>query len=611
MKDQNLHIRGDIIMVVIGVIMLMMTGRLYSLQVLTEAYAGEAKKYSRKRKPVIPPRGNLYNRYGQIYVSNTAMFDLAITPNQLEIPDPKMLCDLLEMTEQELNAAIEKAKAAPNKEHVIARYIDPILYGILQENLWNFSGISFNVANRRTYRHPVGANFLGYISEVNPGDIEASEGYFRSGDLKGKSGIESSYEDVLHGEKGEMEVQKDNYGREVGSYADGKFDKPAIKGADLLLSIDSELQAFGEFIMQNKKGSIVAIEPSSGEILAFVSAPTYDPQMLTGRELRRNWRRLRNDSLQPLFNRPLMATYPPGSIYKTALALAALNEGVIDERTSYRCGGGFWRNKGKPGCRMHPHPLRIDGAIKWSCNSYFAATYMDYLNHKQYDNIYASFGNWEKYMVELGLGTKLHVDLPYEGRGLLPSKDRYDRIYGVNRWGATNIISNAIGQGEILMTPLQMANLVAIIANKGYYYAPHFVKGSREAGESDFNRTTRIASDRIQTSIERRHYQTVIDAMEQVVATGTARRASMKEITVCGKTGTVENPHGADHATFIGFAPKDNPRIAIAVVIENSGGGGGRWAAPTAALMIEKYLKREINEKTFELKRISEADFLK
>ncbi len=610
MKEQNLHIRGDIIMVIIGVIMFLMAGRLYSLQVLTEEYAGEARKYSRKRKPVIPPRGNLYNRYGQIFVSNTAMFDLAITPNELEIPDPALLCSLLEITESELEAAIKKAQAAPNKEHIIARYIDPVLYGILQENLWNFSGISFNVSNRRTYHQRVGANFLGYISEVNDADIDASGGYFRSGDLKGKSGIESSYEEVLHGQKGEMELLKDNYGREVGSYAEGRFDKQAIKGADLLLSIDSDLQAFGEFLMQNKKGSIVAIEPSSGEILAFVSAPAYDPQMLTGREVGRNWRRLSRDSLQPLFNRPLMATYPPGSIYKTALALAALNEGVIDERTSYRCGGGFWRNKGKPGCRMHPHPLRIDGAIKWSCNSYFAATYMDYLNHSQYENVYQSFGNWEKYMVELGLGTKLHVDLPYEGRGLLPSVERYDRIYGKDRWGATNIISNAIGQGEILMTPLQMANLVAIIANRGYYYAPHFVKGQRPPGKNDFASTNDLATDRIQTSIDRKHFNTVADAMEQVVATGTARRAFLSDVVICGKTGTVENPHGEDHATFIAFAPKDNPRIAIAVVIENSGGGGGRWAAPTAALMIEKYLKREIKEKTFELKRVSEANFL-
>jgi penicillin-binding protein 2 len=607
LKQQNLQIRGDIILGVIGLIVLIMIGRLYSLQVLTEEYAGQAREYSRKRKPMIPPRGNLYNRYGQIYVSNSAMFDLAITPKELQIPDTNLLCQYLDMSRQDLRDAIAKAQKAPNKEHVISRYIDPVLYGALQENLWNFSGISFNVSNRRTYNEPVGANFLGYISEVNPGDIEASEGYFKPGDLKGKSGIENSYESVLRGKKGEIEVLKDKYGREVGSYASGKYDLPAIKGADLLLGIDTDLQGFGEALMQNKKGSIVALEPSSGEILAFISAPTYDPRELMGRELRRNWRRLRNDTLRPLFNRPLMATYPPGSIYKTAMALAALNEGVISPSTSYSCGGGFWRNGGKPGCRLHPHPLRLSGAIKYSCNAYFAATYMDMLNHKQYKDVYESFETWHKYMEELGLGRKMKVDLPYEGQGLLPSAKRYDRIYGENRWGATNVISNAIGQGEILMTPLQMANMVAIIANRGFYYPPHFVKGTKPEGLSNWQS---LVYERQYTSIRREHYQTVADAMEQVVATGTARRAFLSDIVVCGKTGTVENPHGEDHATFIAFAPKENPRIAIAVVIENSGGGGGRWAAPTAALMIEKYLKRSITEKTFELKRITEADFI-
>lgn len=595
-------------MVLIGIAIAGLIGRLYMIQVLSTEYESRAKLYSRKTKTVVPPRGNMYNRYGQIYVSNRAMFDLLITYRELSIPDTTLLCQLLEMPVDSLRKTIATAKREfPNKEFPLARNIDPKLYGKLRENLWNFNGISYSVTNARHYQYPVGANFLGFIREVDPADIKASEGYFVKGDLKGKSGIESSYEKALHGKKGSKEILKDKYGREVGSFNEGKQDVMAVKGSDLLLGIDTDLQGFGEILMQNKKGSIVAIEPSSGEILAFVSAPSYNPNHLTGREFYPNWRRLTRDTLKPLFNRPLMATYPPGSIYKTVMALAALNEGVITPNTYYICGGGFWRNRGKPGCRLHPHPLKLAGGIKYSCNAYFAATYMDFLNHKKFKDVYESFNLWHTYMDEFGLGRELELDLPYEGKGLLPTSGYYDRIYGETRWGATNIISNSIGQGEILMTPLQMANMVALIANKGFYYQPHFVKAKLAYGVDEWEK---IHYKRNTTSVRPEHFQTVIDAMEDVVATGTARRAFIDDIVVCGKTGTVENPHGEDHATFIGFAPKDKPRIAVAVIIENSGGGGGRWAAPTAALMIEMYIRRVIEKKLFEYNRIKEADFI-
>jgi penicillin-binding protein 2 len=332
--------------------------------------------------------------------------------------------------------------------------------------------------------------------------------------------------------------------------------------------------------------------------------------MLTGRELRRNWHELRTDTLNPLYNRPLMATYPPGSIFKLAIALAALEEGVIAESTFYGCGGGFKRNKGKPGCRMHPSPLSLKNGIKYSCNSYFAATYMDFLQSRKFADIYEAYNVWYDHMASLGIGQILNVDIPYEKSGLLPSADMYDnekRWYGKNRWKASTIISNAIGQGEILMTPVQMANLVAIIANRGYFHDPHFVKAIRSQDAEGKWLSKDFPIHR--TRIDAQHYSLVTDAMEMVVSEGTARRAFISNVEVCGKTGTVQNPHGEDHATFIGFAPKHNPRIAIAVIIENAG-GGGRWAAPTASVMIEKYINGSIQEKQMEYERILEADFI-
>ncbi len=587
-------------------------GRLFFIQVLTNDFAGKANRNVFKYKVTTPPRGNIYNRYSEIYVSSSPIFDMLITPRELRIADTTALYQYLDLSPDEVRRGIQKAAQYSSfKESIFARNIEPRVYGPLQEQLWNSGGISFQGMNKRYYQYPVGANILGYISEVDSSEIKAAalEGVrYYIGDLIGKSGLERSYEDLLRGQQGVKVVMKDVYNREVGSYANGAKDRPAVKGTDLMLGLDTELQAFGEALMANKKGSIVAIEPRTGEILAFVSAPTYDPNELTGRELRKNWRRLRSDTLNPLFNRPLMAAYPPGSIFKLAMALAALDEGTITPDTHYACGGGFSRNRGKPGCRMHPHPLSLSGAIKYSCNSYFSATYMDLLHSNKYDSIYQAFNAWHKHMADLGVGQLLHVDLPYEQSGLLPSTAMYDnpkRYYGHNRWSATTIISNAIGQGEILMTPLQMAHMVAIIANRGTYYQPHFVRAAWNLETSEW---VALSYEQKYTEIARHHYEVVIDAMEQVVATGTARRAFIEDIVVCGKTGTVQNPHGEDHAVFVGFAPKENPQIAIAVILENAGGGGS-WAAPAASLMIEKYISRKIVYKQFEYQRILNATF--
>lgn len=609
---ERLEHRGYYVLAFVGLILMIYIGRLFSIQVLSSDYATRAENIVVKTQKVVPPRGNIYNRAGEIFVDNRPMFTLMVTPNELHIADSLSLCVHLGITNDELKARLKKItsnRLARFQEHELARHIEPHQYGALKELFWNFSGMSFQASNKRHYQEEVGANILGYIREVNPREIEENDGIFTRGDLIGNSGIERSYDELLRGENGTRRVLKDKLGRVVGLHPNEALNVPVVRGKDIMLGVDTELQALGEELMKNKKGSIVAIDPATGEILAFISSPSYSPGGLTGKQLDKTYRQLVLDPHNPLFNRPLMAKYPPGSIFKVAMALAALDAGIISEDTYYRCGGGFWRNKGKPGCRMHITPLKIGNAIKYSCNSFFAATYMDYLHHTRFDSIYAAYEDWYGYMSRMGIGHPLEVDLPYEKGGSLPTSSMYDdeaRWYGHNRWSAKTIISNSIGQGEIEMTPLQMANLAALVANRGKYYAPHFLVATRNAPDQTW---VREPQELINTQIDTRHVETVIEAMEQVVATGTGRRAFLEAYSVCGKTGTVENAHGEDHATFIGFAPRNNPRIAVAVIIENAG-GGGTWAAPAAAVLMEKYLTGRVVEKKWEMTRILNADFM-
>ncbi|MEL6253089.1 MAG: penicillin-binding transpeptidase domain-containing protein [Bacteroidota bacterium] len=610
--DNFIH-RGNIIIGLIFLIFMVFVIRLFSIQVLSDEYARKAESYIIRTKSVVPPRGNIYNRKGEIYVSNRPMFSLTLTPAELYIPpeDTAVLLDFIDMTWPAFDSLLKarsKSRAESLKESVLLRHIEPGEYGAMQEKLWDFSGLGFQANNRRNYQYAVGAHILGYVSEVNKRELRDSGGRYEPGDLIGKAGIERSLDTILRGVVGKKKVQKDKYSREVGEYAGGKFDIDPVKGDDILLGVDTDLQALGEELMEMKKGSIVAIEPRSGEILAFISAPTYKPDQLTGKELNSNWKALQKDSLYPLFNRPLMAEYPPGSIFKIPLALAALNEGVITKDTYYRCGGGFWRNKGKPGCRLHYHPLKLKDAIKLSCNSYFAATYMDFLDSPIYNDMYKGFETWHRYMSVMGVGKRLNVDMPYEKPGQLPAASMYDNEkywYGRNRWSATTVISNAIGQGELLMTPLQMANLSALVANRGTYVSPHFLRASRSSRNEAWEM---IPQETISTQINRQHFEDVIIAMEEGVEAGTGRRAYLEGFRVAGKTGTVQNPHGEDHSVFIGFAPVENPQIAIAVVIENAG-GGGRWAAPTAGILMEQYLTQKVEQKKWEYQRIKQARF--
>lgn len=607
----DLKIRSSIFLGIITAVFSIYVVRLFFLQVISSDFSATANKNLIKKIVLQPARGIMYDRKQNIYVTNTPIFDLMVVPEELKFPDSTTFAEVFETTLQVPRENIWKNIEAARKYNrkkpsLLEKQIDAFRFTTLQEKLWEFEGINTIVRNTREYKYPAGGNFLGYISEVSKSDIEKNN-YYAQGDLIGKIGIERNYEELLGGKKGIKSVMVDVHGREVGIFDDGRHDEKPIKGRDIQISIDAELQVFAESLMVNKVGSIVAIEPSSGEILAFVSAPAYDPNLLSGGILPVNYKKLKQDSTLPLFNRPLMAMYPPGSVFKLLNALVALEEGIINPGTTYGCAMGFLRNGGRPACHSHPSPTNVSGAIQFSCNAYFASIYIDMLNHSKYRDVYEGYETWRKYMTLFGAGRKTGVDVPNEKPGMLPRKGYYDKIYGANRWKAMTTVSNSIGQGEVLMTPLQMANVVAAIANRGYYVEPHFLKKIYDSNPDE--RSRYLNFDTVRIPIRRENFDIVVDAMEQVVLAGTARSAWLPDISVCGKTGTAQNPHGEDHSVFIAFAPKDNPKIAIAVIVENSG-FGGTWAAPISSLVIEKYLKRKISDDA-KLQRILEADFIR
>lgn len=607
----DLKIRGTIFFSIIATVFSIYVVRLFFLQVVSSDFSASANKNLIKKIVLQPARGIVYDRHENIYVTNTPIFDLMVVPEDLKFPDSAEFSNVFETTLHIPRENIWKnistaAKYNRKKPSVLEKQIDAQRFSTLQEKLWEFEGLNTIVRNTRDYKYKAGANFLGYISEVSKSDIEKNE-YYAQGDLIGKTGVERNYEELLGGKKGMKSVMVDVHGREVGVFDDGKHDERPEKGNDILISIDAELQEFAELLMQNKIGSVVAIEPSSGEILAFVSAPSYDPNLLSGGILPLNYKKLKNDSLLPLFNRPLMAMYPPGSVFKLVNALVALEEGIINPGTTYGCAMGFLRNGGRPGCHSHPSPTNVSTAIQHSCNAFFASIYIDMLNHPKYKDVYAGYETWRRYMTFFGAGRRTGVDVPHEKPGMLPEKKYYDRIYGDNRWKAMTTVSNSIGQGEVLMTPLQMANVVAAIANRGYYIKPHFLKKIYDATPDEKRRFQNF--DTIRIPIQRENFEIVVDAMESVVTAGTGRMAMIPNISVCGKTGTAQNPHGDDHSVFIAFAPKDNPKIAIAVIVENSG-FGGVWAAPISSLVMEKYLTRKISDEA-KLQRILDADFIR
>ncbi len=601
----DLSIRKWLILGFVAVVLSLYSVRLFYLQVLNPQYRKHAQQNVIKRVTVYPARGVLYDRKGRLYVVNHPEFSIEVIPKLLKIKDTVAFARLLDLSVEQLKELLQKAKSySMEKPSPLVRYIDQNRFHKIQEFLWQYDGLRIKPQMVRRYYYPYGAHFLGYINEVNKEELKHSS-YYRQGDLIGRTGIERSYERLLRGKKGVRMILEDVLGREMGSYAQGKYDSAAVMGSTLYLTIDVELQGFAERLMQNKRGAIVAIEPKTGEILACVSAPSYDPNLLSGRAFSKHWKQLKNDKInKPLFSRAYQATYPPGSVFKLLNALIALQEGTHRISSVYRCVGGFPRGPGnRPKCHEHPSPLNMIGAIQYSCNAYFAALFYDFMKHPKFKNHYEAYEVWYRYMKQFGVGRRLGVDIPNESAGFLPTARYYDRHYGKWAWSPMTIISNAIGQGEILMTPLQMANVAAMIANKGYYIVPHFVKAVR--GED--RKIKPLKFDTFKVAIDTMYFNRIIQAMELAVRAGTGYWGRVQGIRVAGKTGTAQNPHGKDHSVFIAFAPVEDPKIAVAVVVENAG-FGGTWAAPIASLIIEKYLKGTIQNQ-WQLQRILNANF--
>jgi penicillin-binding protein 2 len=592
--------------VIIGIFLtvgLIFIFRLFYLQVIDDSYIVSANRNALRFMTQYPARGLIYDRNQKLLVYNEAVYDLMVIPRQVKPFDTLELCKLIGITKEELINKLQKAREySPYAPSVFEKQISKENYGYLQEKLFKYRGFYVQSRTLRKYPLPIAAHTLGYIGEVSP-YITETDNYYKPGDYIGMSGLEKYYEEVLRGKKGSKIIMVDVFNREKGSFQNGAYDTAAIAGEPLYTTIDADLQEYGEKLMKNKRGSIVAIEPSTGEILAMVSSPSYDPNLLVGRVRSQNYNILLKDPTKPLFDRALMALYPPGSIFKIVQALVALDEGVITENTGFPC------DKSLVGCHNHPNATNVKSAIKMSCNPYFYQVFRRIIQHGLSKNRFIDselgLNLWNEKVTSFGLGQRLGIDIPNVKKGFIPDSRFYDKRYGKHSWAFSTIYSLSIGQGEVGIIPLQMANIAAIFANRGYYYTPHFVKAIGK--NTDIN--PEFKKKHI-TKVSDKYFNLVAEAMYEVVHEpgGTASSARLDSIVVCGKTGTAQNPHGEDHSVFIAFAPMYNPKIAIAVYVENAG-FGGVWAAPIASLIIEKYLTKRIKRTRVE-ERILNANLM-
>ncbi|MCL2435027.1 MAG: penicillin-binding protein 2 [Lentimicrobiaceae bacterium] len=595
-----MDIRYRIIVFIILIVTLVFLVRLFHLQVLDPSYGERAEKNALRSIVEHPARGLIYDRNDSLLVYNDAAYDLMVVPGEMRAFDTADLCRILNISQQELMKRIEKArKYSKQSPSLVAQQMSKSDYGYLQEKLYKFPG--FFVQNRtlRHYPKPIAAHILGYVGEVDEKILEENN-YYQLGDYIGISGIEKAYEQELRGTKGKRIVFVDVHSRVIGSYKNGEEDELSVQGQSLWSTLDGALQEYGEKLMHNKRGSIVAIEPATGEILCIVSMPTYDPNLLVGSARSKNYNALTQDlNRRPLFNRALQAMYPPGSTFKLASALIALEEEVITPRTIYSCGGGY--NMGSHTVKCHPHAGNPDliYAITTSCNTYFCRSFYNTLsNRKRYKNIQEAYQAWKDHINALGFGVKFDSDLPYETRGIIPSVEYFDKLHRKS-WHANSIISMSIGQGEAAVTPIQMANFVAIIANKGFYYKPHVIKAI-DTKDTPNDRYP----EKVDCHFDKKHFDAILEGMEQAVLIGTGRIAQIPGIKVLGKTGTAQNPHGKDHSVFVSIAPKEDPKIVVFCLVEN-GGFGATVAAPIASLITEFYLNREVKRKDLEKRIIS------
>lgn len=595
MKDFELEKRRYVVGGIAIAIVVVYIIRLFVLQIMSDDYKKNADSNAFLKKVEFPSRGAIYDRNGKLMVYNQPAYDIMIVVNEARGRlDTTEFCRTLNITRDDFIRRMDAIKDR-NRNPGYSRFTQQLFmsqlsdkdFSIFQERLFRFPGIYVQKRSIRQYQYPYAAHVLGDVAEVSQADIETDD-YYQPGDYIGKLGVEKKYERELRGEKGVQILLRDAHGRIQGSYQNGALDRRPVAGRNLTLGIDVNLQSLGEYLMANKKGSIVALDPATGEVLCMVSSPTYDPRMMIGRQRSKNHALLAANEQKPLLNRSIMGQYPPGSTFKTSQALTFLSEGIVTTGTAFPCSHGFYHRGLHVGCHGHASPIPVVGALSTSCNAYFCwGLYYMIGNRKKYDSVQDAMNTWRDYMVSMGFGYKLGIDLPGEKRGLIPNANFYDKAYK-GSWNGLTIISISIGQGEVNLTPLQIANLGATIANRGYYYVPHVVKA--------------IQGQPLDTLYTRRHYtmakawayDKVVEGMRSAVERGTCRAANNPQYAVCGKTGTAQN-RGQDHSVFMGFAPMDKPKIAIAVYVEN-GGFGADFGVPIGALMMEQYINGKLSE---------------
>lgn len=568
--------------------------KLFYIQIIDDKYKINAANNSMVYEIIYPTRGVIYDRDGDILVGNKVAYDILVSPREVEAFDTLVLADVLGVTPEFIRDKMQEyyrnRKRIGYQSVTMLQQIPPETYLKFAEIRYKFPGFRGQERSIRDYPVNAGGNLLGYVSQVDQEYIEKHDGEYRSGDYAGKTGIEAAREYDLKGEKGYHIYLRNSRNQIQTRYKDGAMDKEAVPGKDVVTTIDADLQQFGQDLMKNKVGSIVAIEPSTGEILAMVSSPGIDVSMLA--EIGKYYSEISSNPYKPMFNRAVQASYPPGSVFKLVNGLIGLQEGVLTPSTAYPCSAGYHYGNRKLGCHIHKSPLNMEESIMMSCNAYYCYVLRSLLDNRKFGSIDDALDSWHDNVESFGFGRKLGSDFPAELSGTIPTSKYYNRVYGKNRWNSLTVLSLSIGQGEIGVTPLHLANLCATIANRGYYYIPHIIKDSKEISIDPKFR------QRQYTTVDTSHFPKVIQGMYRAVNSGfgsggTASIAAVKGLDICGKTGTAQNPRGADNSVFICFAPKDNPKIAVAVYIEN-GGFGATWAAPIASLMVEKHLRGEI-----------------
>ena len=576
------------------VIVLCYIVRLAFLQLSDGEYKTKADSNAFLNNVIFPTRGVIYDRNGELLVFNQPAYDIMVVMREVEDLDTLDFCQTINISKEEFDTRMATIKDR-NKNPGYSTYTQQLFisqipaqeYSILQEKLFRYRGFYVRERTIRRYATDHCAHVLGDVAEVSPKDVER-DSYYEPGDYIGKQGVERSYETELRGVKGVEILLRDARGRIQGHYQNGEHDRRPIPGKDLTLSIDAKLQALGERLMEGKMGAIVAIEPSTGEVLCMVSSPSYDPHRMEGKQRGKQMMEMQRDPMKPMLNRALSGTYPPGSTFKTSQGLTFLQEGIITPSTPFPCAHGFRFGRLKLGCHSHGSPLPLEPAIATSCNAYFCwGLYHMLGNRKQYRTTQEAMTTWKDYMVSMGFGYRLGIDLPGEARGMIPNAEYYDRRLGKS-WSALTVISISIGQGEVTLTPLQIANLGATIANRGYYITPHIVKHIQDGDIADSLKTKHY------TKVDKQNYEYIVSGMRRAVTGGTCRAANSLQYEVCGKTGTAQN-RGHDHSVFMGFAPMDSPKIAIAVYVEN-GGFGATYGVPIGALMMEQYINGHLSE---------------